>query len=110
MRCRYLVTKALIAADTLSLIVRSVGWNQITGDEAEALAKVVLDSTSLTEFCGIPLVALRENTIEEVNLHQKGVGVPGAIVLSRLLPASTALKTLKCACLLMTNLIECQQQ
>jgi len=51
----------------------------------------------MTDFCGIPLVSLRENSITELNLGAKGVGVPGAIVLSKLLPSAAALTSLKCA-------------
>ena len=75
----------------------SVGSNDITGDAAENLAAVVLEH-AMTDFCGIPLVSLRENSITELNLKAKGVGVPGAIVLSKLLPCAAALTSLKCAC------------
>ena len=51
----------------------------------------------MTDFCGIPLVSLRENSITELNLEGTGVGVPGAIVLSKLLPSAAAVKSLKCA-------------
>ena len=74
---------------------RSVGFNSITGDGAEQLAKVVLEHPSLTDFCGIPLAGLRKNSVTELDLERKGVGVPGAIVLSSLLPDATALVTLK---------------
>ena len=70
--------------------------NGITGDEAEQLAQVVLTHTSLNDFGGIPLSSLRENSISELDLNGKGVGVPGALILSKLLPATTALKSLKC--------------
>ena len=75
----------------------SVASNNITGDGAEKLAKVVLEHTVLTDFCGIPLVSLRQNTLTELDLSFKNVGVPEAIVLSSLLPSATALKTLKYA-------------
>ena len=52
----------------------------------------------MTNFCGIPLVSLRENSITELDLKGKCVGVPGAIVLSKLLPSAAALTSLKCAC------------
>ena len=78
-------------------ILCSVGFNGITGDGAESLANAVLEHTTLTDFCSIPLVSLRENTITELNLSSKGVGVPGAIVLSSLLPLATALKSLEYA-------------
>ena len=51
----------------------------------------------MTDFCEIPLVSLRENTITELDLNNKGVGVPAAIVLSKLLPYAAAVKSLKCA-------------
>ena len=58
---------------------------------------MVLEHAVLTDFCGIPLVSLRENSITELDLFKKGVGVPGAIVLSKLLPSAAAVKSLKCA-------------
>ena len=75
----------------------SVGFNNITGDAAENLVAVVLEHAIMTDFCGIPLVSLRENSITELDLKCKGVGVPGAIVLSKLLPSAAALTLLKCA-------------
>ena len=96
-------------------MTHSVGYNDITGDAADQLANVVLEHASMTDFCGIPLASLRENSITELNLEGKGssnswhsllpfdctegkgVGVPGAIVLSKLLPSATALASLKCA-------------
>ena len=50
----------------------------------------------MTDFCGIPLASLRENSITELNLEGKDIGVPGAIVLSKLLPSAAALTSLKC--------------
>ena len=74
----------------------SVGWNGIIGKGAENLVTVVLEHTSLTDFCGIPLGSLRENSITKLNLKGKGVGVPGALILSKLLSSATALRELKC--------------
>ena len=76
----------------------SVSFNDISGDAANHLAKVVLEHASMTDFCGIPLLSLRENSIMELDLERKGVGVPGAIVVSKLLPCAAALTSLKCAC------------
>ena len=78
---------------------RSVCHNDITGEGAEQLAKVVLEHTTLTDFCSIPLASLRSNSVVELDLSSKGVGVPGAIVLAALLPSATALASLKCAAL-----------
>ena len=86
---------------SLAPVTRSTGGNDITGDAANQLANMVLEHASMTDFCGIPLVSLRENSITELNLElslkQKDVGVPGAIVLSKLLPTAAALTSLKCA-------------
>ena len=75
----------------------SVAANSISGKGVESLAKVVLEHTSLTHFCGIPLSLLRQNSMTELDLADNGVGVPGAIVLSSLLLAATALSSLRCA-------------
>jgi hypothetical protein len=69
-------------------LCHSVGFNDITGDAANHLATVVLKHATMTDFCGIPLTSLRENSITELHLEKKGVGVPGAIVLSKLLPSA----------------------
>ena len=76
---------------------RSVCHNDITGEGAEQLAKAVLEHTVLTDFCSIPLASLRSNSVTELDLKEKGIGVPGAIVLAALLPSATALTSLKCA-------------
>ena len=76
----------------------SVAFNNITGDAADQLANVVLEHASMTDFCGIPLTSLREDSITELDLKHKGVGEPGAIVLSKLLPSAAALTWLECAC------------
>ena len=75
----------------------SVGDNNITGDAANHLATVVLDHAAMADFCGIPLASLRENSITELDLKDEGVGVPEALVLSKLLPSAVALTSLKCA-------------
>ena len=78
-------------------MTHSVGHNNITGDAADHLATVVLEHAAMTDFCEIPLASLRENSITELDLQHRGVGVPGAIVLSKLLPSAAALTSLKCA-------------
>ena len=78
---------------------RSVGDNDITGEGAEQLAKAVLEHTTLTDFCNIPLASLRSNSVTQLDLAGKEVGEPGAIVLAALLPSATALASLKCAAL-----------
>ena len=82
---------------TVCLSPLSACNNCITGEGAESLAKAVLEHPALTSFCEIPLVSLRENSLKELNLRCKGVGVPGAIVLGSLLPSASALRSLKYA-------------
>ena len=60
------------------------------------LSASVLEHTTLTMFCEIPLVSVRENTIKKLDLNGKGIGVPGAIVLSKLLLSNSSLESLKC--------------
>jgi hypothetical protein len=87
----------LVASDVLmvSMACHSVNKNSIIGDAAEQLAKVVLEHGSLTNFGGIPMAALRENSLAELDLNENGIGLPGALVLANLLPAATALKSCK---------------
>ena len=75
--------------------MHSVNKSDITGEGAKQLAKVVLAHGSLTNFGGIPMAALRENSLSELDLKEAGIGVPGALVLASLLPAASALKTCK---------------
>ena len=77
------------------MLLHSVNTNGITGEGAEQLAKVVLAHGSLTNFGGIPMAALRENSLSELDLKDAGIGVLGALVLASLLPAASALKTCK---------------
>ena len=82
-------------SDSASL---SVNGNQVIGEAAEQLAKVVLDHSTLTSFGGIPMDALRENKLTELDLNGKTIGLPGALVLAALLPGATALKSCRCVC------------
>jgi hypothetical protein len=58
----------------------------------------VLQHTSLTDFCGIPLLSLRDNSITELGLSGSGVSAPGAIVLSSLLKTNSSLRVPVCFC------------
>ena len=86
------------------LLCRSVDVSDVTGEAADTLAKVVLEHALMSDFCGIPLASLRENSITELNLDNKGIGVPGSIVLSKLLPSAAALTSLRCAAALKRQL------
>ena len=47
---------------------------------------MVLAHGSLADFGGIPMSALRENSLTELDLNEKGIGLPGTFVLAGLLP------------------------
>jgi hypothetical protein len=69
----------------------SVANNNIDGEGAQQLARVVLRSASLEVFSEIPIKKLRADALTKLDL--KGVGVSGALVLSDLLKFSSALKS-----------------
>ena len=77
------------------MLPHSVNNNGIVGEAAEQLAMVVLAHGTLTHFGGIPMAALRKNSLTELDLSKAGIGVPGALVLASLLPEASALKTCK---------------
>jgi hypothetical protein len=77
--------------------LRSVKKNRITGEAAEKLAKVVLDMPSMHDFGGIPITALRNNKVIDLDLSIKDLGPPEGMVLGGLLPGASSLATLKCA-------------
>ena len=74
-----------------SLTSVDVNRNNITGDGAQQLATAALDKPSLKSFCGIPLKELRADSLSELNLKDKGVGVPGALVIAHFLRVSRSL-------------------
>ena len=51
----------------------------------------MLDKPKLESFCNIPLKELRMDSLQELNLYDKGVGVPGALVVAHFLHVSASL-------------------
>ena len=101
-RALALPTSVSAAADRtrcmcIAPVYRSVGFNNITGDGAEQLARVVLGHSTLVDFCSIPLASLRSNRCTGLDIEKKAMGEPGAIVLAALLPSAPDLTSLKCA-------------
>lgn len=94
------------------LLELGLGWNNIRGDEAAALAQAALSfrGGQLARFCGLPLASLRRGELppvpplserdrrrrpivdprEELHLQGCGCGPPGAHALAALLPALAA--------------------
>ena len=77
------IAKALAVNGSLaSLDVRNC---DITGVGAQQLAAVVLGSQTLHTFCQIPLKELRADTLTTLDLKNKGIDVPGALVLATII-------------------------
>ena len=55
---------------------------------------MVLAKPSLDRFCSIPLKKLRADSLSELDLKDKGVGDPGALVLAHFLRDSCSLKSI----------------
>ena len=81
----------------LVILAHSVTRNNITGEAAEKLKAAVIEMPSLIDFGGIPIKLLQENSMTDLDLSNKSLGVPEALVLSNLLPGASSLVQLKCA-------------
>lgn len=68
----------------------SVAHNKIVGDGAQQLASVVLAKPTFESFSGIPLMQLRSDSITSLDLKNKGLGVPEAMVLADLIGSVTS--------------------
>ncbi|KAK3282749.1 hypothetical protein CYMTET_9529 [Cymbomonas tetramitiformis] len=77
-----------------SLNTLDLCYNQITGDAAQQLAEAVLKHPGITEFNKIMMRDIKDGKVTELDLSDKGIGVPGARVLSKLLVFNTSLNTL----------------
>ena len=74
-----------------SLTALSVASNAITGSYAQQLADAVLTHPSLEDFSGLPLVAMRADAQgSALDLPERGLGVPEALVLAQLLHTTCA--------------------
>ena len=97
-RCKISPTGAAEIAEYVrgSAVVKhlSVAYNEIDGEVAQQLATAVLSSKSLEVFTKIPIKELRTDTLTELDLNDRGVGVSGALVLAELVKFSAVLTAL----------------
>ena len=63
-----------------------VSQNKIAGDGAVQLAAAVLGNLKIEIFNGIPIKEMRANSITELDLKGKGIGVEGGLVVAGLIP------------------------
>ena len=68
-----------------------VRCNEISGDAAQQLATAVLASSSLELFGSVPLKELRANSLDRLDLSNKGLREPEALVLAKLVEGSGVL-------------------
>ena len=82
----------MLAFVSTALTVLDVRSNSnIAGDSASQLSAAVLASPKIETFNDIPIKEMRTNTMNELSLQNKNIGVVGAMVVAGLLPAMTAL-------------------
>ncbi|KAK3254364.1 hypothetical protein CYMTET_36420 [Cymbomonas tetramitiformis] len=77
-----------------SLSTLDVRVNNITGEAAELLAEAMLAHPSMKVFNKIQMQDLKDDKVTELDLSMKIIGVPGALVLGRLLVSNGSLNTL----------------
>ena len=68
-----------------------VRGNYIAGDGAAQLAAAVLGNLKIEMFNEIPIKEMRANSLTELDLNGKGVGVEGVMVVAGLIPVMGAL-------------------
>ena len=68
--------------------------NNIAGDGAEQLSAAVLGNLKIEMFNEIPIKEMRANSITELDLKGKGVGVEGVMVVAGLIPVMGGLTSL----------------
>ena len=78
-----------------SLDIRS---NNIAGDGAAQLSAAVLGNLKIEMFNEIPIKEMRANSITELDLKEKGLGVEGGMVVAGLLPVMGALTQVLAFC------------
>ena len=84
-----LIAAVLQFRDSLTSI--DVRNNPITGDGAQELAAAVLEKPSLESFSGIPLTGLRTDSLIELDLKAKHLGVTEGLVIAQYVCVSHSL-------------------
>ena len=77
-----------------SLTCVDVRSNQIGGDSASQLSAAVLANTNIDVFNQIPIREMRTDSLTELNLDRKSIGVEGGMVVAGLIPVMASLTNL----------------
>ena len=83
---------ALAANSALTRV--DIRHNNIAGDGAAQLAAAVLGNLKIEMFNEIPIKEMRANSLTELDLTGKGVGVEGGMVVAGLIPVSGGLTSI----------------
>ncbi len=60
--------------------------NAISGEGASQLAAAVLSNDKIEKFNEIPIKEMRADSLTELNLSSKGIGIEGGMVVAGLMP------------------------
>ena len=74
-----------------SLTEVDVRYNNISGNAASQLSAVVLANTKIEKFNEIPIKEMRADSLTELNLSLKGIGIEGSMVVAGLMPLMASL-------------------
>jgi len=89
-----LISEALRTSVTGALTRVDVRRNNIAGDGAALLAAAVLGNLKIETFNEIPIKEMRANSLTELDLNGKGIGVEGGMVVAGLIPLMGGLTSL----------------
>ncbi len=78
------VAKMLLVNGALTRV--DVRHNNIAGDGAEQLSAAVFSNLKIEMFNKIPIKEMRANSLTELDLNGKGIGVEGGMVVAGLIP------------------------
>ena len=76
----------------MSLDVRA---NSIAGDGASQLSAAVLGNLKIEQFNEIPIKEMRANSLTELDLKHKSIGIEGGMVVAGLVPVMSGLTTVR---------------
>ena len=60
--------------------------NDISGDGASQLSSAVLANNKIEKFNEIPIKEMRADSLTELNLNSKSIGVEGGMIVAGLMP------------------------
>ena len=81
--------------DMASLTSCDVRDNTISGDGASQLAAAVLSNAKIEKFDDSPIKEMRADSLTTLDMHGKGIGLEGSLVVAGLMPFMASLTSLR---------------